>query len=268
MKSFWLWVLAVILAGSVMVYQRMTGPTTPVRGSVEYLGETVKYKLLRTWGGDDGARIEVKTSNPESAGIVQYRRFKSNDEWKVLVLKNDSGLLSAQLPALPPAGKMMYQVFLFDRNNHIALTDEPVILRYKGDVPAGVLIPHVLLMILSMIFSVRAGLEALKRRRQLVSLAFLSMITLLLGGMIFGPIMQKYAFDAYWTGWPTGHDLTDNKTAVSLIFWIIAWIIVRKNPQKRGWVLAACIIQLAVYLIPHSVLGSEIDFTQPQFHQH
>ena len=267
MKSLWLWILAIILAVSVMVYQRMTGPTTPVRGSVEYLGETVKYKMLRTWGGSDGARIEVKTNHPDAAGVVQYRRFRSNDEWKVLVLKNDNGLLSAQLPALPPAGKMMYQVFLFERNNHVALTEDPIVLRYKGEVPIWVLIPHVLFMVLSMVFCIRAGLEAIKRRKQLVSLTFWSMLTLLIGGLILGPIVQKYAFDAYWTGWPFGHDLTDNKTAVSLILWVVAYFIIRRNPQKRGWVLAACILQLAVYLIPHSVLGSEIDFTQPQYHQ-
>jgi hypothetical protein len=88
------------------------------------------------------------------------------------------------------------------------------------------------------------------------------MLTLLIGGLILGPIVQKYAFDAYWTGWPFGHDLTDNKTAVSFILWVLAYFIIRRNPQKRGWVLAACILQLAVYLIPHSMFGSEIDFTQ------
>lgn len=264
MKSLWLWILAIILAVSVMVYQRMTGPTTPVRGSVEYLGQTVKYKMLRTWGGSDGARIEVNTSDPDAAGIVQYRRFRSNDEWQVLVLKNSNGALTATLPALPPAGKMMYQVYLIEKNKQVALTEEPVVLRYKGEVPSWVLIPHVIFMILSMIISIRAGLEAIKRRKQLVSLTFWSMITLLAGGLILGPIVQKYAFDAYWTGWPFGHDLTDNKTALSFILWVVAYFIIRRNPQKRGWVLAACILQLAVYLIPHSVLGSEIDFTQPQ----
>jgi len=262
MRSVWLWIIAIILAVTVMVYQRMTGPTTPVRGSVEYLGQTVKYRLLRTWGGDDGARIEINANHPDAAGIVQYRRFRSNDEWQVLVLKNDSGVLSATLPALPPAGKMMYQVWLFERSTQIPLTEEPVVLRYKGEVPGWVLIPHIIFMILSVVFCIRAGLEAIKRRKQLFSLTTWATLTLLLGGLVLGPIVQKFAFGAFWTGWPFGHDLTDNKTALSLILWIVAWFIIRKHPEKRGWVLAACILQLAIYLIPHSVLGSEIDFTQ------
>jgi len=262
MRSIWLWLISIVLAGGIMVYQRLTGPTTPVRGNVEYLGEKVSYKLLRTWGDDSGAGISVETSNKEAAGLVQYRRFNSHDEWKVIVLKNKDGVLTATLPQLPPAGKIMYQVWLFEKSKQVPLTEEPVVLRYKGAVPDWVMLPHILIMILSMIIAVRAGLEALKRNPDLVRITFWAMLTLLIGGLILGPIVQKYAFDAYWTGWPFGHDLTDNKTAVSFILWVLAYFIIRRNPQKRGWVLAACILQLAVYLIPHSMFGSEIDFTQ------
>jgi hypothetical protein len=75
-------------------------------------------------------------------------------------------------------------------------------------------------------------------------------------------MVQKFAFGAYWTGWPFGHDLTDNKTLVALLIWIVALIVQLRNKKGRAWVIAAAIILLAVYLIPHSVLGSEIDYTQ------
>ncbi|MCK4406396.1 MAG: hypothetical protein KAV44_01845, partial [Bacteroidales bacterium] len=87
-------------------------------------------------------------------------------------------------------------------------------------------------------------------------------ICLFIGGLILGPIVQKFAFDAFWTGWPWGHDLTDNKTIVAFIFWLIALIRLIKNKEKSGWALVASIVLLVIYLIPHSVLGSEIDYTQ------
>jgi hypothetical protein len=34
----------------------------------------------------------------------------------------------------------------------------------------------------------------------------------------------------------------------------------RKDRNKKGWALAASIILLAVYLIPHSMFGSELDY--------
>ena len=81
------------------------------------------------------------------------------------------------------------------------------------------------------------------------------------GGMILGPIVQKYAFDAYWTGWPFGHDLTDNKTLIAFIAWIIAYLRLRKNRNNRGWAIAASVILLLVYLIPHSMFGSQLDYS-------
>jgi len=85
---------------------------------------------------------------------------------------------------------------------------------------------------------------------------------MLIGGMILGPVVQKYAFDAYWTGWPFGHDLTDNKSLVAFIFWLVALGYQIRNRQKKSWAVVAAIILLVVYMIPHSVLGSEIDYTQ------
>lgn len=262
MRSLLLWVLALVLSAGIMIYQRLTGPTSPVRGSIEYKNSKVSYKLIRTWGDDSGAKISVETKDDEATGYLMYRRFKSHDDWSRVEMINNNGVLEAILPKLPPAGKMMYKITLSDGQNEIQLTEEPVILRYKGGVPTGIIIPHVIFMILSILFSMRAGIEAVAKRKKIIFQSFMATATLFIGGLILGPIVQKYAFDAYWTGWPVGHDLTDNKTAVSFIMWLVALLIIRKKPEKRGWVIAASIIQIVVYLIPHSVLGSEIDFTQ------
>jgi hypothetical protein len=81
-----------------------------------------------------------------------------------------------------------------------------------------------------------------------------------LGGIILGPIVQKYAFGAYWTGWPIGKDLTDNKTAVAFLFWVIATYKLFKDRDKSVMAIIAMIILLAIYLIPHSMFGSELNY--------
>jgi hypothetical protein len=80
--------------------------------------------------------------------------------------------------------------------------------------------------------------------------------------MILGPLVQKYAFGALWTGFPFGYDLTDNKTLIAFLGWIAAWIAGRKGKPARGWVLGASILLLVVYLIPHSLFGSELDYSK------
>lgn len=262
MRKFIGWTLAIIITLGLAFYQRMTGPTYPVIGKINYLGKDVKYSLPRSWAKEDGAVIGLNIADTMAHGIVMFKRFRSDDEWQTQKLTVKNGKITMQLPPLPPAGKMMYQIWLFENGKKIPLSEDPVILRYRGDVPAVILIPHIIFMFLSMFLSVAAGLFFFRRRMNLQALAGLATLTLFIGGAILGPLVQKYAFDAYWTGWPFGTDLTDNKTAISLLFWVVAFIIIRRNPRRRGWVLAAALVQLAVYLIPHSMFGSEIDFTK------
>ena len=260
-NSLILWILTIVLTLGTYAYQRRTGPTKPVRGKIEIAGEQIKYKLIRTHETGADAAIRIKASNPGINGIVKYRRYKSYDSWTETQMIREGGELVAYLPNQPPAGKIMYDVVLQYIDQNIQLNDENVIIRFKGAVPDGILVPHILFMIFAIIFSIRTGLEALFKLPKTYILAWFTVVFLTLGGAVFGPIVQKYAFGAYWTGWPLGTDLTDNKTALALIIWIIALIRLHKNRQERTWVLIATVVLLLVYLIPHSMLGSEIDHT-------
>ena len=83
---------------------------------------------------------------------------------------------------------------------------------------------------------------------------------LLVGGLILGPVIQHYAFGQAWTGIPLGWDLTDNKTLFAIIAWIIALYANSKN-NKPKYTLAAAIVLLLIYSIPHSMFGSELDYS-------
>ncbi len=259
-KSYFLWALSFVLMLSLSVYQRLTGPTNPLRGKTIIGKSEIRYKLIRTWGKDSGARIKLKIPDENVTGICIYKRFKSHDQWDTISMLRSENKLTTVLPQLEPAGKIMYHIVLFDNEKEVMLNPEPAVLRYKGSVPAIFLIPHIIFMFLAMFLSVRTGFEALFRRKNTYTLSFLTLIFLFLGGLVLGPIVQKYAFGAYWTGWPLGSDLTDNKTAVALIFWLITLFVLRKKRQNRFWPVVASVVLLAVYIIPHSLLGSEIDY--------
>jgi hypothetical protein len=76
-------------------------------------------------------------------------------------------------------------------------------------------------------------------------------------------MIQKFAFGAYWTGWPIGKDLTDTKTLIAACFWMVALIFSGKKPGQLLAILAA-IALLAVYSIPHSTSGSEFNYETGQ----
>lgn len=257
------WILALLITLGSVVYQRATGPTYPIKGKINLENKEIKYSLHRSHGGTTNHTVEIKTDDPKVEGFVTWKRYKTNDDWTKIRMTYEDGTLSAELPHQPPAGKLQYQVIVQAGDKTFTLPEkDSAIIRFKGDVPTFILIIHVFAMFAGMLFSTRAAIETFTKE---TSLKFLTLCTLgfiTVGGMILGPIVQKYAFDAYWTGWPLGTDLTDNKTAVAFIAWIFAAISVYKFKNPKRWILAAAIITLAVYLIPHSMFGSELDYSK------
>jgi hypothetical protein len=84
----------------------------------------------------------------------------------------------------------------------------------------------------------------------------------IIGGFIFGPIVQKYAFGEFWTGFPFGHDLTDNKILIGFIGWLLALIALYKFTNPKRWIVFASILMFIIFLIPHSLLGSELNYNE------
>ena len=54
------------------------------------------------------------------------------------------------------------------------------------------------------------------------------------GGFVLGPLVQKAAFAAYWTGIPWGWDLTDDKTLFAALFWGAAVFLQCGGQARRG----------------------------------
>lgn len=255
------WIVALLFTLAIAAFQRMTGPTYPVSGRMEVDGKKIEYRLLTSSDSDAPAKVTVTGDVQGLGGYVKFRKYRTDDAFTTAELTNDGKTLYAELPPQPPAGKLEYSVMLRSSGKDLPVNEKPVVIRFKGRVPAPVLIPHVILMFCAMLCSTRTGIEALRKGPQLKILTLVTLISLGIGGMILGPVVQKFAFGAYWTGWPFGQDLTDNKTLVAFAAWTVAWLMIRKSDNNRKWIVAAALILLAVYLIPHSMFGSELDHT-------
>jgi hypothetical protein len=261
-RSLGLWGLAVIVTVASAVYQRVTGPTYPVGRAIEFRGGRISCELLRSQGGSGDQPVTVSAPDTTVSGTLVWRRFKTDDPWTRQDLVRVGDDLVGSLPHQPPAGKIEYHVELAGDGETVMIPgDENVVTRFKGEVPTPVLIPHVMLMFLGMLISTRAGLEAAVRGKLMGLYAVLAAALIFAGGMIFGPIVQKYAFDAYWTGFPIGMDLTDNKTLISMAMWVIALVAVWKTSRSRWWILAASAVTLVIFVIPHSLHGSELEYS-------
>jgi hypothetical protein len=264
MKKAAFWFLAVAITLGSAVYQRLTGPTHPLRGKAAVAGTEVRFKLPRSAETVRSAEVRLPAPAPLQ-GYLDYKRFKTEDAWTRETLARDGGDLVGFLPQQPAAGKVVYKVYLTSGNVATPVTgDEPVILRFKDPVPAWIIIPHVLIMFAGMLLSTAAGLAALDKKRNPRRFAIWAAALLFAGGFILGPLVQKFAFGVAWAGFPVGTDLTDNKTLLAFLFWVAAVFAGRRGKPARPFVLAASLVTLLVYLIPHSVLGSEFDYSKMQ----
>ncbi|MEW5899921.1 MAG: hypothetical protein AB1715_00480 [Acidobacteriota bacterium] len=263
MRRILLWFLAFMITGASAVYQRLTGPTYPFRGRISVGDEEIRFRLPRSADISQDCEVAVSVPAAEVEGRLLYQRFKTTDPWTEVSMTRGDGKLAGYLPKQPMAGKLAYKVVLTVRGTSVSLTgDEPIIIRFKGAVPMALLLSHVLVIFTGMLLSTRAGIAALDRRSNPRKFAVWALLFLLVGGFILGPLMQKYAFDALWTGFPIGSDLTDTKTLAAVLIWAIALVASRKGKPARGWILAASLVTLVVFLIPHSLLGSELKYTE------
>ena len=257
--SVLLWVLAFFLTVAVVFYQRMTGPTYPIKGSELISGKKISFKMLRSHTSFELLPVKVTIADEGVSGSVKYRRYKSGDEWGELEMKREGDILIAELPGQPSAGKIEYSVRLTHGDEQLILNNgKTIIARFKDSVPGAFLFAHIIFMILSFLFAIRTGLEVLRKNGNYLWMVNWTLGIVFIGGMILGPIVQKYAFGDFWTGIPFGTDLTDNKTLFAFIFWLAAFFLKRKS---KWWVFTATVMMIVVYLIPHSTLGSELDYS-------
>ncbi len=255
------WVLAVIITLTAAYYQRKTGPSYPKDITADIRGNAYNFSLARTHSSESDCEIRLPVDDNSVRGFLVYRKYPTQEKWDTVSMKRTGNEMTAFLPKQSPAGKLEYY-FLFRTGNNTfpVLQDQPVVIRYKGDVPAYVLIPHILLMFIAMLLSNLAGLLGAFKIEKARLFALITFFGMLLGGMILGPIVQKFAFGAFWTGVPFGWDLTDNKTLIAFAAWAIA-LLANRRKFNPWFIIAAAIVTLAIFSIPHSMFGSELNHT-------
>jgi hypothetical protein len=284
MKKFILWFLAFIITISAAVYQRHTGPTYPKKADVSLNSKDYKLRLVRSLSLDERPEVKLNITDTTVRAKIFYKRFRSDEEYKsadfqyrvyplhsfimnkIFKMTEDKGYF-AEVPQQPAAGKIQYYLEITDSKGvNTLFKDAPIVIRFKGGVPGFILAPHILFMFMAMFFSTLAGLMSAIKFPLYKKYAVWTLILLIIGGMILGPLVQDYAFGDLWTGIPFGWDLTDNKTLIALIFWIIAVIMNRKH-EKPFYTVLAAIVLLLVYSIPHSLFGSQLDYSTGQVTQ-
>ncbi|MCJ7508420.1 MAG: hypothetical protein MUO85_06775 [candidate division Zixibacteria bacterium] len=197
-----------------------------------------------------------------------------------LVQKTESTLrFVANIPTQEKGKRAYYYIMVEDeQGNKVTLPDKietidpPFMLKFKGEVPLVVIIAHVFGMTAGLFFTFLAfffaidtllGKDVLKR---LGFSIFFSAISVFVGGMLVGGMVTHYTFGGYWEGVPIGWDITDNKTLIIFLYWLIMLFLMKgtifKKDEKLNllkpkslatFTLIGVILTILLYLVPHSI---------------
>ena len=258
MKKFLYWLLAVVITLVLSIYQRMTGPTYPKRVTVELNGESYKMKLPRS-GVQRDEVVTLKGVPSDVKAQIHYRRYPTSNDYTTADFEWNDSEWQAALPAQPVGGKLQYYITVGEKD---LSADEPVVIRFRNDVPASILVPHILFMFAAMLFAVYTFLLVITHKKYSGWLK-VTVVTLFIGGFILGPLVQHAAFGPWWTGFPYGTDLTDNKTLLSFLVFAAA-LATLKWKYNKWVVILAVLFMIAIFSIPHSTYGSEYDYSTQQ----
>jgi hypothetical protein len=247
--------LAVESEGIRIVHDTVTeqvGPGEPVISALIVTDRIIEPRLIYKIGDDEG---EAERINMLHMG---------ENRWE------------ARLPSLTKGTKIYYGfVVLLDDGTTVMLPgerDDFPVLKYKGKASPIVLGLHIIFMFGAFYFMIQSLWSAIalintgEGKRETVSNARWVFFLTLIGGWPLGFILNYQAFGVIWEGYPFGYDITDNKTQVIFIFWLVSLLLVRgsflaNNEEKdllgpRGFAIAVLIsfvVSLFLYIVPHSL---------------
>ena len=276
--------LSFILALVVMFYSRELSLRKSVFLVVQKEDIRIEHLTVTDKIGPGDVRIEAKITTPQPYQDYAKKLFyKIGDEDYQPVDFVSEGDLAYQFVAHIPAqekGKRGYYYIIVEdeEGNKVTLPDRiesidpPFMLKFKGEVPVMVVISHVLGMLAGLFFAFLAffsALDILFGKDVLGRLGFsvsFSAISVFIGGMLVGGLMTNYTFGGYWEGIPIGWDITDNKTLIILLYWLIMSILMKGTIFKKDeefnllrpkslaiFTLTGVLLTILLYIVPHSI---------------
>jgi hypothetical protein len=220
--------------------------------------------------------VTVRLSGDQAAqvGGVLFYQIDKGTEQSTIMNHSDEVTLVGNLPAGEIGQRLNYRIEL-SLNGTLKASMAPAnergyLLKYKGPVSSFVLLPHILLMFAGVFSSFMAlfyGFDLIlgkKKVKQAAIAVLLSFFCGFIGGVLIGIEVSHEVFGGSgWGGWPLGNDVTDTKTEIFLLFWLVAMIfgwlglsgkkLKISNKAFGSMIIVSFIVTLAAFLIPHSI---------------
>jgi hypothetical protein len=281
--KFWKIGLAFLLTIIFLIFSRKTAAVRSVHETVQHHGISIEHNTVPKQVGDEIPVISARVEGASQVRLV-YKIGEEGEYASVEMLpkSGEEKVFSASIPWHPKAVKAWYYLEAVDLRDEgevkVVLPVKksgqvrPVRLKFEGVVPAYIVIPHVLCIFAAIFFAILTVFSAIDLKRgtgtlrKSVKLCGVTVFLLFLGFFPFGWAMNYFAFGVLWEAFPFGRDVTDNKSQIMILFWLVTLFLVkgtlwgrgeRKNLVSDGGystlVIISFVATVIILAIPHSL---------------
>lgn len=280
--KFWRILVTFIFTLLLLSFARKTTIVQSVHKTVEKDGIVMVHDTVPKKAGEGDAVIPVKV-----IGAKEVRLFYKIEKGEFLPVdmtpkEGGNDVFVASIPYHKKGTQARYYIEAQkqsgDKQISVSLPDKnspnfrPILLKFEGNVPPYIIVSHVFCNFAGIFFSVLAifstvdlmrGKSTLKKS---VLFSLLTFIFLFTGFLLVGSALNSFAFGVMWEAFPFGSDITDNKSQIILLFWVVTLFLVKgtifgKDPSKNlvsektysTMVIISFVVTVIMYLIPHSI---------------
>lgn len=270
-------IVAIILTIALLGISRRLSTRHPDDLAVEGSGFRAEHRTVTEQVGPGRPVLSLTLKGDRAVeSFVLYRVGREEELHAVPMTGMGEGVWRAVLPEYEKGTKIYYTITLHDGEEAVANIPEEsgstLFIKYKGKVSTVVLILHIIFMFASFYFMIQSFWSALgilggrDWKGEAVGHARWVLISSFIGGWPLGFILNYQAFGVVWEGFPFGYDITDNKTQIMFVFWLVSLLLVRGSFLGRGedrdWLgsrgfavalIFSFVVSLLLFIVPHSL---------------
>jgi hypothetical protein len=270
-------VVGLVLTVALLGLARRLSTRRPQDLTIERADLRLEHTTVTEQVEPGGPVVRMKAGPDDSlAPVVVYRDDGAAPPCRLEMIRTGEDSWEAVLPQRDKGERLSYSLSILRDGVETARIPEDegsfILVKYKGRVAPAVLIPHVAFMFGAFFFMVQgfwsavAILRGTEGKSGAVSNARWALICSFIGGWPLGFLLNQQAFGVIWEGFPFGYDITDNKTQVMFVFWLVSLLLVRGSflgrgerhdiLGARGFALAVIVsfaVSILLFIVPHSL---------------
>ncbi|HEY5132644.1 MAG TPA: hypothetical protein VII85_03060 [Candidatus Krumholzibacteriaceae bacterium] len=270
-------IISVIVTMVLLVAARWLSKGKPVDYAVREAGMTLYHRTVPAQIGPGQPLIKMRVDPPLLLGIVvRWMEPPSKEIGARGLVRVEDNKYEVFLPDLGKGARIKYWITATNsEGTRVRVPKNPSkfgILAFKGPVSKRVLVAHIVCMFGAFFFMVMSLfgavgiLRAREGKRGTVRSARWVLVCSFIGFVPLGMLLNHEVYGTIWEGYPFGRDITDSKTQVIFVLWLVSLLLVRGSfigggeekdrlgPTAFAWaIIVSFLVSLALFIVPHSI---------------